>query len=136
MGLDPILDAWLIQPGQTQTAPAAAVQQPYETRLQSTLDPGGGSGQVVVTPDTLRASASALDAMRAEVGRDVQAAINATADERVNRVLELAEALQHVQERWGEKLKHLTGTMESQAGKLRDSANSWKQADTGQAKNF
>lgn len=106
MALDPILDAWLVTPGQAQPAAAAPAQQPFETRLQSTLDPGGG-GQTSVTPATLRASASTLDLMRDEVGRDVQTAITATADERVAKVLELGKALAHVQERWGQKRQHL-----------------------------
>ncbi|MGW0660736.1 hypothetical protein [Streptodolium elevatio] len=132
--LDPVLDAWLIDPAAPPTArPLDAPAEPAETHLLSAQEPGAGGGRVLVTADTLHASAFALQALRAEVQADVQAAVNATADEAVFRGLELAKALEQVQKRWGEKLAHLTSTMDEYVGKLHDNANKWKQADDGNA---
>lgn len=132
--LDPILDAWLIDPADPPAAPPlAAPAEPAETHLLSAQESGASGARVAVTADTLHASAFALQTLRAEVQTDVQAAINSTADELVFRGLELAKALEQVQKRWGEKLAHLTSTMDEYVGNLHDSANKWKQSDGGNA---
>lgn len=122
--IDRILSPWLYENGAT----------PPETRLQSTAD--GGSGSVRLTVGTVRASATILGVLRAEVQADVSTAIRSCEQVATGQGLQITDAIKHVHDRWEEKLKHLVSDMDDRAGRLTKAADNWERTERDNTKAF
>lgn len=122
--IDEILSPWVYESG----AP------PAETRLLSATD--AGSGSLRLSPDVLRMCADRLVVLRGEADRDVNTALRETDGAPTGPGLQISKAIDHVHDRWVDKLKHLLGDMDERASRLRKAADKWNETEEANAKAF
>ncbi|MYS78770.1 hypothetical protein [Embleya scabrispora] len=122
--MDMIINPWRYQGSAPPAPPEAKPAGPVETRLQSTIDPGGG-GSVRVDAGVLSTSATRLEQLRGEVQGGVQNSLRGTDHAVVGRNLEVTKAVQYVHDRWTEKLAHLLEDMQERVTRVRKAADNW-----------
>ncbi|MEU0934112.1 MULTISPECIES: hypothetical protein [unclassified Embleya] len=123
--MDMIINPWRYQDSAAPAPPEAKPTDPLATRLQSTIDPGGG-GSVRVDASVLDTSATRLEQLRGEVQGSVQNSLRGGTDHAaVGRNLEVTKAVQYVHDRWTEKLTHLLEDMQERVTRVRKAADNW-----------
>lgn len=125
--IDKALSPWLYT---NEGAPPPTVA---ETRLQST---GSPDGSIHLTPELLRTAADRLTALRAEAAADVNKSLAETDGVTAGPNLRINEAIDHVHDRWVDKLAHLLGDMDERSGRLRKAADEWSETEQANAKAF
>ncbi|GAA4989874.1 hypothetical protein GCM10023205_71360 [Yinghuangia aomiensis] len=118
--IDRALSPWLYEGNDPPSA------EPAETRLLSAAAP---SGAVQLTPEALLSAATRLEGLRGETNADVNVALKDSDHAAIGRNLQLTQAVDHVHERWGEKLKHLLEDMDDRAGRIRKAATNWHETE-------
>ncbi|MYW00898.1 hypothetical protein [Streptomyces sp. SID3343] len=135
--IDRVLSPWLYENAAASPVVAEGqAQPPLETRLQSTIDPGGGGGTVRLDAATLYASASRLDGLRGEIEGDTRVALQGADHNAVGRNLEVAKAVQYVHDRWAEKLAHLVEDMQERVTRVRKAADRWGETEADIKRSF
>lgn len=136
--LDPILDAWLIDPANPPAAsasPAPGSTEPrqsdavQETRLQSTS--GGlakGEARHIDTL-TMDIAKSSLESIRWEVGAEGAGAMLGTMYLAGPKFLKVTATLEYVHGCWKKKFRHLDEEMEIQVTNLGKAAERWLKND-------
>ncbi|MGA4542290.1 hypothetical protein ACPA54_20090 [Uniformispora flossi] len=82
-----------------------------------------------MTPETMLSAATRLEGLRGEASADVNLALKDSEHVNIGRNLQLTKAVEHVHERWGEKLKHLLEDMDERAGRIRKAATNWQETE-------
>lgn len=118
--IDRALSPWLYESADPPSA------EPAETRL---LSAAAAPGAIQLTPETLLSAAARLEGLRGEASADVNAALRDSDHVNIGRNLQLGKAVEHVHERWGEKLKHLLEDMDDRAGRIRKAATNWYETE-------
>lgn len=122
--VDRIVNPWRYEDGAEQAPTTSRPGGPIATKLESTIDPGGG-GSVRIDATVLHTSASRLEQLRTEVRGGVQSTLRSTDHAAVGRNLEVTKAVQYVHDRWEEKLTHLLEDMQERVTRVHKAADNW-----------